>query len=106
MKIKKFNELYIHEYPSYTEDELDKFRNKRFNTKYDTSYSIYGEYFSNGDIKPQYTLLHSDYNMGNVINWFTAVERKGYKKYILVENNEESKILDLNLFINSKKYNL
>jgi len=105
MKIKKVNELYGID-SNLSEDELNEFRKKRFDIKYDKEYEIYGEYFANGDFKPQYTLLYSDYNINNIINWFTVIDRIKYRKYILIERNEESKILDLDLVINSNKYNL
>ena len=106
MKIKKVNELND---SKISGDELNKFRDERFNTKYDKQYELYGEYFSDGALKPQHALLYNSYDINNVIKWyndFLKLNKSKYENFILTERNETLTMLDLDLLVTTTKYNL
>lgn len=123
MKIKKVNELIASE---LSENELNDIRSKRFNVKEETEYHIYGEDLSN--ISPRYDELIVVYDIESCINWYedylddvkSSTDpkiitrekltgnyiRKIYDNIVVSQVETESKFIDLDVIINSEKYNL
>ena len=98
MKVKKFKQI------------IEK---SDFDTKDETTFNIYGKKMNSS----YYELLEKSYNIDDCTNWYErnvknnkdiwyTVFGNSYSEIIITEEIVKTKIIDINLIINSKKYNL
>ncbi len=122
MKIKKVNELNISD---YTEEELNQYRNSHFKTA--KEYILWGEMLNlSYKVLPYYSKLFNSDNLESCINYYeeyledikdmnfgesrTMKKLTGarviYKYNNIILTEESHKILDLEMLLKSKKYNV
>ena len=97
MKVKKFKQIV---------------ENSEFDTKEEIIFAIYGKKTKS----TYYYVLSRNFNIDESLEWFTKnINSKDgkityginqYEEIILVEEKTNFKVLDIDLIINSKKYNL
>lgn len=75
MKIKKVNEIV-----EYTDNELNKIRNRKFPNETNKEYDLWGE---NLDfMNPEYNKLYTGYSIEDCINYYTSNKKIKIVEYI------------------------
>ena len=105
MKVKKVNEIAS----DLSKEEIEKYRNREFDTA-GSEYNLWGE--SLEWMQPEYTKLHTCYSIKECIQWYDTESKNPksrlhkYDSVILTEDFTSRKLLDFELIVNTKKYNI
>lgn len=105
MKIKKVNELV-----EYSEDELKSIRNRKFPNETIEEYYLWGE--SLKFMTPEYTKLYTGNSIEECINYYHQNKQNSnsrmykYTNVLLIEKSTTVTQLDLDMYLNSNKYNI
>jgi hypothetical protein len=106
MKIKKVNE----NSSNLSKKEIEDIRNRKFPNETWTEYELWGE-----DLKyitPDYIMLYTGYSIEECVNYYNSEKNwvrsrvNNFDNIILIEKERSNKILDFEIFKNSKKYNI
>lgn len=103
MKIKKVFE--IRSATDLSNTELEEYRKNKFDVSSHIEYQLWREILSY--TTPQYHRLTTEYSIDACLNYYKDnIEEYKNQKIILTSIKTESKLLDLDLLLNSEKYNL
>ena len=110
MKVKKFNEKFASE---MAEEELDSFRKRKFPEDDIYMYELWGENLDFLNLK--YKKLYSSNNLEDCIDFYNDHSKYIDKKYsrggacdnfFILEQITKSKLTNLDIYLDTKKYNL
>lgn len=106
MKIKKVNEISS----NLSEKELENIRNRKFPNETWTEYELWGENLKY--ITPEYIMLYTGYSIEECINYYNNQidwshgRMNRFDNILLIQKERTNKMLDFEIFKNSKKYNI
>lgn len=105
MKVKKVNEIAS----DLSKEDIEKCRINEFETA-GSEYNLWGE--SLEFIRPEYIKLNTCYSIKECIQWYNSEFQNPksrlhkYDNIILTEDFTSRKLLDFELIVNAKKYNI